>query len=73
MKTIVIGRKDMRNAKKALLLLLAETISANGIELITNGLANFRIVLGEKISDDVRKAIDLEILPALKKKNINPH
>ena len=61
----------MRNAKKALLLLLAETISANDIELITDGLANFRIVLGEKISDDVRKAIDLEILPALEKKNIN--
>ena len=61
--------------KKLLLLFLAFTLSLGlfacggdddgGLELIDDGEANFRFVLGEKIPTDVRIAIDMEILPAL--------
>ena len=43
---------------------------ANNVELITDGIANFRIVLGKKIPTTVRKAVDFEILPALEEQDI---
>ena len=44
-----------------------ETSVAEDLELITDGIANFRIVLGDKIHTDVRKAVDLDIVHALEK------
>ncbi len=42
----------------------------NDVELITDGVAKFRIVLGSKIPTDVRRTVELQILPALKAKGI---
>ncbi len=42
---------------------------ASDVELITDGVANFRIVLGDKIPTDVRMAIDRDIVQVLKKKH----
>ena len=47
-----------------------ETVTANDLELITDGVANFRFVLGDKIPADIRTAIDFEILPALEDQGI---
>ncbi len=42
---------------------------ASDLELITDGIANFRIVLGEKIPTDVRKNVDQQIVKRLQNKH----
>ena len=45
------------------------TSVAEDLELITDGVANFRVVLGEKIPTDVRKAVDLELIQVMKREH----
>ena len=45
-----------------------EDTPASDLELITDEVANFRIVLGEKIPTEVRKAVDLSIIQEMKKR-----